>query len=412
MIFNIRLPAALSERPFRRFIFGYTLSLTGSSMVPVALAFTLYARGGGAAAVSEVLAAETIPMVLLLLIGGAVADRLPRRLVMISADLLRFVSQSALAVLFLTGHAPLPVIMILMALIGVGTAFYLPGRSGLLPQIVSAGNLQSANALCAMAQSAGSVLGPVLGGLLVSGAGGAWAIALNAASYAISAALLLSIHVKETPRTARASFATQLVEGWSEFSRRTWLWAVVLQLALVYLFVLGPLIVLGSLGFAHAAHGALGWGGLMAMQGIGALVGGLAAMRVIPRRPIQTGLLWMLLFAGQPGSLALHLPYPACAACFLTGGFGMAIFSVIWQTHLQRAIPPDRLSRVSAYNMFGSFCLLPLGYILAAPMGTLFGRDGALWIAAGFTIFSTLAVLLVPGVRRAKAVAMVSVAAE
>jgi hypothetical protein len=90
----------------------------------------------------------------------------------------------------------------------------------------------------------------------------------------------------------------------------------------------------------------------------------------------------------------------------------MVIFSVIWQTHLQRAIPPDRLSRVSAYNMFGSFCLLPLGYILAAPMGTLFGRDGALWIAAGFTIFSTLAVLLVPGVRRAKAVAMASVAAE
>ncbi|OYV38383.1 MAG: hypothetical protein B7Z80_10165 [Rhodospirillales bacterium 20-64-7] len=392
--------SALSERDFRRFIAGYSLSLTGSAMVPLAIAFTLYARGLGAAAVSEVLAAETVPLVVLLLIGGAVADRLPRRAVMIGSDLLRFVSQSVLAALLLTGHAALPVIMALMALVGTGTAFYTPGRAGLLPQLLRPEHLQSGNALCAIAASTAGVAGPVVAGLLVAAAGGAWAIAIDAGSYALSAALLFSMRLRDVPAPPVLSFVGQLKEGWGEFTSRIWLWAVVLQFALIHLLVVGPVMVLGSLGFAHVAHGALGWGGLTACQGAGAVFGGLAAMRLKPRRPIQASLLWFFLFALLPGSLAAGLPYAAMAACFLAGGFGIAVFMVLWDTTLQRVIPPDRLSRVSAYDMFGSICLLPIGYLLAAPMAAGFGRQGALWVATGIAVLSTIAVLLPGGVRR------------
>jgi len=390
----------LGERDFRRFILGYTISLTGSSMVPVAIAFTLYAQGGGAGAVSKVLAAESLPMVLLLLIGGVAADRFPRRRVMVAANLLCLLSQSLLACLLLTHHAPLPVIMALMACIGIGTAFYAPGQQALIPQIVSPETLQSANAVVAIAQSAGSLAGPVAGGLLVAGAGGAAAIALDALSYGLSAALLLSLRPRDLPAAADASLVTRLREGWSAFISRTWLWSIVAQAGLIHLLVLAPVIVLGSLGFAHVAHGALGWGGLMSLFGAGSILGGFAATRIKPRRPARAALLWVLVFAAMPASLAANLSYALTGACFILSGGAIAIFSVIWDTTMQTQIPPELLARVSAYDMFGSLCLLPLGYLLAAPMAVAFGRAGALCVAAGFTVVSTLVVLMLRDVQR------------
>lgn len=277
-------------------------------MVPIAIAFTLYAQGGGAGAVSKVLAAEAVPMVLLLLIGGAAADKFPRRRVMVAANLLCLVSQSLLAGLLLTHHAPLPVIMALMACIGVGTAFYAPGRQGLIPQIVSPENLQSANAVVAMAQSAGGIAGPVLTGLLVAGAGGALAIALDGLSYGVSALLLLSLRPRALPAADAASLVMRLREGWSAFSSRTWLWSIVLQFGLLHLRALAPIIVLGSLGFAHAAHGALGWGGLMSLFGCGSILGGDADQAAAPRARRDALGAGFCRDAGQPGRQpVLHL---------------------------------------------------------------------------------------------------------
>jgi MFS family permease len=394
------LPSALAEPNFARFVTGYTLSLTGSGMVPIAISFTLYAQGGGAAAVSKVLAAETIPMVLLLLLGGAIADRYPRRLVMITADLLRFASQGTLAVLLLTHHAPLPAIMVLMALIGTGNAFYIPGRAGLIPQLVGPGTLQSANGVTAIAQSAGGIAGPIIGGLLVAFTGGAAAIAIDAVSYAISAALLSSLRLGPGTPPPGTSVLTQLREGWTEFRSRTWLWAIVLQFSLLHLLVIGPLFVLGSLGFAHVPHGALGWGGLMALQGAGAVTGGVLAIHLTTRRPIRAACLWFLLYAAVPASLAAHLPYTLTAGCFFLGGVSLAVFNVLWDTTMQRVIPPERLSRVAAYDMFGSFCLLPLGYLVAAPLAVVFGRDGALWLSTAFILLSIAAVLFIRDVQQ------------
>ncbi len=392
-------PEALGEPNFVRFITGYTLSLTGSAMVPVALAFTLYAQGGGAGAVARALAAETLPMVLLLLIGGTIADRYPRRQVMIAADLLRCASQSLLVILLLTHHAALPVIMALMALIGTGNAFYYPSRSGLVPQLVSPSHLRSANGVAAIAQSSAAIVGPVMAGVLVAATGGAAAIALDAASYAISASLLASLTLSPHTKPPSRSMFTQLREGWSEFTSHTWLWAMVLQFSLLHLLVVGPLFVLGSLGFAHVAQGALGWGGLLALRGAGSVAGGLVALRLAPRRPIRAGCLWFPLYALGPASLAAHLPYAVTAASFFLGGLALAILSVLFTTTLQHEIPAEKLSRVSAYFMFGTASLLPLGFIVAAPLGALFGDDGALWLGAGFTVLSSLALLLIRDVQ-------------
>ena len=229
------------------FLVGIFTSLTGSAMVPVALSFALLDRGGSASDVGWVLGAETLPLVLLLLIGGVVADRLPRRSVMIGSDLVRCGGQALLGGLLLTGHPPLPVMMLLAGVLGIGQAFFGPALTGLLPQIAAPAQLQDANALLGMARSLGQMAGPALAGLLVAAGGAAFAILIDALTYAVSAACLAALDLKgQQPATAGESMVQQLRLGWDAFRAQTWLWIIVLQFAFFHMLVLAPFIVLGA----------------------------------------------------------------------------------------------------------------------------------------------------------------------
>ncbi len=389
------VPAALHQSEFRRFIAGYSLSLIGSAMVPVAMSFTLYEQGRGVSAVSQMLAAEMVPVVVLTLFGGVAADRFPRRRVMAAANLLCLCSQALLALLLMTHRDPLWALMGLMACIGTGTAFFSPGLQGLIPEMVTSDQLQSANALVGVAQSVGGIAGPALGGLLVAVAGGGLAIALDSLSYGICAALLFSLSGGADKPAAGANPLHLLHEGWREFRSRTWLWSIVSQFSVLHLLVIAPVIILGSAGFAHAANGALGWGGLLSLFSLGTIIGAVLAMRLRPRYPARVAMLLVLGFAAMPGSLAAGLPYPVTGTLFVLSGISIAGFSVLWSTIMQTQIPEDRLSRVTAYDTVGSVCLLPVGYVLAAPMQAAFTREGALWFACFITIATTLGVLAI-----------------
>ena len=389
----------LRKPGFALFFVGYAISVTGSSMVPIALSFAVFQLGGGAGEVSAVLAVETVPMAVLLLIGGAVADRLPRRLVMLGADAVRCLSEALLAVLLISHHASIPTMMVLAAIIGAGDAFFSPGRTGLMPQLVAAAELQSANAIMSTAGALAAIIGPAGGGLLVGVAGPGWAIGIDAASYAVSAACLVLLRVPAQAVDPSESFLRQLVTGWTEFRSRRWLWVVVLAFALLHLLTIGPIFVLGPLSFRHVPHGASLWGTLLGALGVGALVGGLIALRVRPRRPLLMAVVVLLPFAVVPAALAERVPSAFGLTAFFIGGVSLSLFGVLWSTTLQREVPPAVLSRVSAYDTFGSVCLLPAGYVLAAPMASVLGLAGALWVAAGFSILAVLAVLASRSVR-------------
>ena len=393
----------LRQPSFALFFAGYVISVTGSSMVPIALSFAVFHLGGGAGEVSAVLAVETIPMALLLLIGGAVADRLPRRLVMLSADAVRCLSESLLAVLLISDHATVPILMVLAAIIGAGDAFFSPGRTGLIPQLVASAELQSANAILSTAGALAAIVGPAGGGLLVGVAGPGWAIGIDAASYAVSATCLVLLRVPPQAIDPSESFLRQLVTGWSEFWSRKWLWVVVLEFGLLHLLTIGPIFVLGPLGFKRLPHGATIWGILLGALGAGALVGGLVALRVTPRRPLLTAVMALLPFALVPAALAANVAPAAGLSAFFIGGVGLSLFGVLWNTTMQREVPAAVLSRVSAYDTFGSVCLLPAGYVMAAPMASALGVAGALWLAAGFSLLSVLVVLAFRSVRDLRA---------
>jgi MFS family permease len=394
--------AALSEREFRLFFTAQASSFVGDGMVPVALAFAVLEVTGSATDLGIVLAARWVPLIGLLLVGGVLADRVSRRRAMIAADLARFGAQGVLAVLLLTGDAQIWQMVVLQGVHGAATAVFNPATTGLVPLTVTAGRLQQANALRGLAQAGGEIAGPALAGVLVATVGAGWAIAVDSGSFAVSALCLAALRLPPQARAAGASFLAELREGWQEFAGRTWVWATVASAALgnclfSAMIVLGPVIAERDLG------GAGPWGLILAAFGVGSFAGGVVALHVHVRRPLLVGSAVCSL-SGLP-LLLLAAPAPAglIAAGGLLGAAGLMLFNALWETTLQANIPEAALSRVSAYDWFGSLAFRPVGLIAVGPLAAAIGDSETLLLAGVLQIAAMLALLLVPDVRHLRA---------
>jgi MFS family permease len=247
----------LTERPFRLLWLGRTGSSVGDALIPVALAFAVLRIGGGAGGLGIVLAAFTIGRASFVVVGGVWADRLPRRAVMITADLVRVATQAATAALLFGHSTRVWQLAVLQALAGAAGGLFAPASTALVPQTVSRPRLQQANALLSLSQSVANVFGPAVSGAIVAAAGPAWVFAIDAASFLCSAAFLAALNVEDHLRPVRQRFWRDLAEGWAEVRRHRWLTAGFLGFALgnvgigMY-FVLGPLVAREHLGGAQA----------------------------------------------------------------------------------------------------------------------------------------------------------------
>ena len=335
-------------------------------------------------------------MALPLLLGGVLADRHPPRRIMVAADLMRALAQTVLAVLLFAPSLSYVAVVPLSVLLGLGNALDVPGRNRLLTQIVPSALLPSANSALMMAISLAGLLGPALGGLLVASIGAGWAVALDALSYLANAGLLLALTPKKEFSTegGEPDMLTALREGWTVFAGRRWLWMMVCLFAVMQTLSWAPTEILGASIFSRRTHGAPHWGFLLSAMGTGAMAGALMALRFRPRQPIRAVLLWLLVYPLTPACLAGSWPFWAQGLCFFLGGVEMANVNIVWEGTLQRAIPPEMLSRVSAYDALGSFCLMPLGYVLAGPMALIFGTGGTLWLGAAAVMISIMVLLL------------------
>jgi predicted MFS family arabinose efflux permease len=391
--------AVLREPEYRKLFTGQAASLLGDGMVNVALAFAVIGLGGGAAAVGLVFAVRTVPLVACLLVGGVVADRISRRAVMVAADVTRLASQGAIAALLITDHASIAALAVLSGVTGAATGFFNPASVGLLPEVVAPERLQQANGLRATAQATGEILGPVIAGVLVSTAGAGWALAIDAATFAISAVFLGRILMPERAVREHSTFFEDLREGWSTFRAMTWVWAFVAGAAIGNTLwgawsVIGPVVAEADLG------GAATWGAILAAMGAGGLVGGLTAIRVRPWRPLVAATLSVPVFALPLAFLAAGAPAPLLGAAALLSGAAMMFGNTVWESTLQRHAPPASLSRLSAYDWFGSLAFRPLGLAIWGPVAAAAGYSTSLWIAFVLLIASALAVLAVNDVRR------------
>jgi MFS family permease len=401
----LRIPA------YRWFFLAQLTSAFGDFLVTPALAFAVLGLTGSAADIGFVLAARTVPLVLLMLVGGALADRLPRHLVMIGADVVRAGVQAVTAVLVLSGQAQIWQLMALQALHGSATAMFTPAVSGLLQQTVPAPQRQAANALLSMQRSAAFIAAPLVATVLVVTVGPGWAIGGDALTFVASALFLRRLRSSLAPAPKASSdnedaqaapaarnLARDLREGWREFRSRTWVWSLISTASLTnacwsVFYVLGPALSEREFGGPEA------WGLILTAFGAGAVTGGAVALYVRPRRPLRFAAMSVSLFAVPALVMSQVSSAPPVMAGAFLGGVGLMVFNPLWETVLQREIPSTALSKVSAYEWLGSYAMQPVGMALAGPAAALWGARHTMLAVGIAHLTISLAPLAVRDVR-------------
>ncbi len=390
----------LRSSNFRLLVTSNFISLAGSAVSFVAVPFAVLRIGGSASDLGYVATAGLIPLIAFLLLGGVVADRLPRHQVMFAANMLQALAQGACAALIFTGHARVWQLAVLAAAGGIGFGFYYPAEQGLLPQTVPADQRAQANALERTSRNAAGIGGMALGGVLVGLAGPGWGLAVDAASFAGAALLRLGMRFPQLPPVSAPSVLRSLREGWQEFASRRWLWIIVLQFGFLIAVSSAVINVLGPLVAHSRLEGARSWGFIAAASMAGAVAGGLVMTRFRPRHLLVAAMASVPGFSLLLFALAVPLAVPVDAAAAAVGGACVEVFSVSWAIALQQEIPAEMLSRVSSYDALGSFALAPAGTAVAGPLAGAFGTAGVLAAGGALVVILPVLVLFVPEVRQ------------
>ena len=394
---------------FRLVWLGASLSAVGDYVIPAALALALVRATGSAGAIALVLACATVPRLLLLPLGGVLADRWQPRRVAMAADAVRFAAQAAVAAELIAGRFSVLDLAVAGAVSGIASAFALPTGSPMVAATVDEGHRPRANALLGVSTGVARVLGPALGGAIVLTIGPGWAFAIDAATFAVSFAALALVRVAIVvpPTTQRDSLRRDIVEGWSEVRRHNWFWVSLIghgtwNMASAVMLTLGPLIAVHELG------GEFVWVAFLQAGAVGMLAGSLLATRLGARgrfalrldRPILAANLSLSLFALPLALLAFAAPAPLVVAAYGVALAGLGFLNPVWESAVQQHVPADKLARVSAYDLLVSMAAMPLGYALAAPAADAFGEATPLLIGAVLVALSTAGTALMPSVRR------------
>jgi MFS family permease len=385
-------------RPFRILFVGRIISLTGSAIAPIALAFAVLDLTPSLIAFGLVLAAGYLPLVIFLLVGGVIADRMRRGPVMVCSNVACALTQAVVAALLLTGNAQIWQLIALTSIAGIAGAFFGPASAGIVPQVVNADELHDANALLRLSMNSIKVLGPAAGGAAVATVGSGWAITWDALTFAVAALMLSRLRIPLPPRKP-ATMLADLKAGWDEFWSRTWLWTLVLQYALVNAVWVGGFQLLGPLVAQQRLGGASAWGALVAALAAGLFAGGGLVLAWKPRRPLLAATVSTFSKAVPLAVLALAQPLHVLIAAAFMAGVGTEIFVVCFYSTMQRRVPADRMSKVSSYDIFFGTLLIPVGYLVTGPAASWLGISSTLWAGVAVIVISTIATLTVPAIR-------------
>lgn len=391
--------SALRQRPFALLWIGQTTSRLGDRVYEIALAWWVLQSTRSATAMGAVLIAGFLPTVVLVLVGGVLADSIPRLPIMLVSDALRAVLALSLAALAFAGYAPLWPVLVVSFCFGAMDAFFLPAYSAVVPQLVPSKLLAGANALTSMSSQAMGIAGPALGAALIATGGIPLAFAINGGSFVASALSLVAVLalLRRTPRresgsepitqagkagTTRPNRGPRLADlfadlraGIATVRSLTWVWLT------IALAGLANFVAEGATGVAlpyyiqrTLAASPLLYGGLTAASAAGAIG---AAAWIGSRRARHRGVLIYVCFV--VGMLTLTVlglvPLPGVMlAMMLLYGFCITALGLAWVHALQEHIPPEKLGRVSSVDQLGSFVFIPLSYALA---GIVVDRAGA-----------------------------------
>ena len=389
----------LRHPAYRALLAGQTINSLGNGIAPVGLAFAVLDLGGDATDLGIVVGLYALADVAAVLFGGVLGDRVSRRTMMMSAAGAAAAAQAVAAVALIAGWASLPLLACTGMLIGALGALGNPSSSAITRQTVPEALLQQAISWRRLGQNVAMILGAGLAGLLVATAGSGWALAVDAATFAVAALAFSRIRVPALAAPESSGLLADVTDGFREVLRHTWLWLLILQALLYHLFyggaqgVLGPIVVGDDFGRAA-------WGTALSVMMAGFVVGGLVTLRWRPRRPLYVGTWLLALTAAFPAAMAWSDSLTIVLLGAFLHGFGLEIFSVGWDLSIQQNIAPDKLARIYSFDMIGSFIARPVGLALTGPVATAVGLHAWLGVIAAVIVASVALALVSPDVRR------------
>ncbi len=391
----------------RALLTARALSMVGSSALPIAFTFAILRSGGNALEVGIVLGLADLPFVLLLLVGGVIADRHERRLIALMSDIVRAAVALIAACMILLHLNTILYLSVLAIIWGSARAFFIPTVTGLIPEITPVDQLHKTNSLVGASVSLGTLVGPALGGLIVASIGPGEGALFATLSYIGSSIYLSRIRPSDLPEKefvppiAQGSFLSEIKEGYQAVRSRSWAFWTIIIFGVMHLSTFGPLFVVGPVIAADHLGGAAAWGYIVAADGGGAIVGSLVAMRRPPKRPLYIASILMLL--GVPGFilLAFHVDLTLILGSFAIFGVATGYFGSVWDTLLQKSYPIDQISKVSSYDYMGSTSLLPLGEALGGGVAGVIGNSMVMIIGGIALFFLSATLVLMPSVRNA-----------
>jgi hypothetical protein len=403
------VPAVLRDEPQYRLLFGgQLLSIFGDRVTSVVLPFAVLSVGGGVGAVALVSAAQFLPFAVLALPAGVWADRHDRKRILITSDVVRLVTQLTSGLLLVTGHAGVLTLALLAAGYGAADAFFAPAFTGLLPSTVTPINLQPANALRGLSYSVGSILGPLLAGLLVAfGGGPGVALLFDAATFVVSIVLLVPLRPRmvdavlsaEDPTATTSHFWTSLQEGWSEVRGRSWVLAFLAGMAVYHAVVLPSVFVVGPVIAQQELGGARSWAVITAGFGAGCVLGDMLLLRWRPRFALRAASLLLIGASCQAAFIGSGLGTWTIAGLELLSGICVTSVFTLWETSIQEHVPAQALSRVSSYDYLTSAGMIPFGNVVVGLVSAGIGLHVSLVAMSVIGVASAAVIASVPSVR-------------
>jgi MFS family permease len=386
---RLRVFDAFRHRDFRLLWTGQAISLIGDAAFFTALgwrAFTLV----GSSRLGIIFLCQGVGLLTTLLIGGALADRLPRRSMMIASDLARLVVIGALAGVDATGHLSFTALAVLALLAGLGDGFFFPAFGGIVPLVVEQASLPSANSLIGVARWGSILIGPSLAAGLYGGFGSATVFALDAASFVVSAAFLARARPRAIEAMEKVGPVREIAAGVRYVARVPWLWVTITLFAVILMLQLAPQqVLMPALVHEHFGRGVGAYGLLTTAFGLGTVCGTLTFGQWTPRsgRGLVDYACWLVNSLAIVG-VALSPWYAGAVVFAVVRGWCVGFGVALWETMLQELVPETMLSRVVSLDFFGSFGLMPVGLAVAAAVASL-ASPGTI-IAGGALISATM----------------------
>ena len=391
----------LAHKYVKRLFIARFISNFGNGMGPIALAFGILALPNGSAnMLGFVLGTTTVVFLLMAPFGGVIADKYGR------ARMVGLTDMAAGAVLFIQvfyfakGDVPLAILLITNGFFGLMWGIFWPAFSGLMPAVLPEEGLQKGNALNAFMTNAGVISGAAVAGILIDIFGVAFTLAIDAASFFISGLMIFTFrHLTPRAQKTENTMLDDLLHGWKVFLSFRWIVIIVGAFSFIVMCwaaaenVLGPLIALEHF------NGAKSWSFVISAESAGLIVGSLIAIKVKPKYPMRFLMISSFTITFYIWSLAKPQSLLMIAFGAFLFGITLDLWGTLWSTALQRKVPRDSLSRVSAFDAMGSMMFRPVGLAIAAPLSTLVGIENFLQILAAITVVAIVVPLLDPQVR-------------